>query len=233
VPNNCIYQCIGSTCSACNPGSTQCASTTQVQTCGSNGQWGPASTCANGCTGGACSVGGGTKSVFITSAAYSGNMGGLTGADAKCQMHATNAGLSGTFMAWLGDSTNGPANRFTKAGGPFVLAKRGITVANNWAELASDTHQHALDSDENGSTSLPLGTGTCASSTGGHQFWSNTYVDGTKWMGYGSCSDWTSTANTGEEVVGRTDLATAGWYLWCHGGGVTCGAVNPLFCVQQ
>jgi hypothetical protein len=177
------------------------------------------------------------KTVFITSAVYNGNLGGLTGADAKCQAHANNAGLSGTFQAWLSDGTGSPATRFSKTGGPFVLAKRGITVANTWAEFASDTHQHALDSDENGSTSLPTCTGPCASSTGGHQFWSNTLPDGSLWQTAASCSNFTDsvTANT-ESGWGRTDLSTAGWNFWCHGeGGVpgSCPSVSSLLCVQQ
>jgi hypothetical protein len=52
-------------------------------------------------------------------------------------------------------------------------------------------------------------------------------------MGYASCNDWSSATPMGEYAVGRTDLATTGWNLWCHGGGETCATMNPLFCVQQ
>lgn len=38
----------------CTPGATQCASATQVETCGANGQLGAATTCPYACTGGAC-----------------------------------------------------------------------------------------------------------------------------------------------------------------------------------
>jgi hypothetical protein len=38
----------------CTPGATQCTSDTQVQTCGTSGQWGTATTCTYACTGGNC-----------------------------------------------------------------------------------------------------------------------------------------------------------------------------------
>jgi len=187
------------------------------------------------CKNGGCTTD--PKNVFITSLAYTAAMGGLFGADNLCQARANSAGLTGTYKAWLADGTGSPATRFTKAGGPYVLAKRGFTVANNWAELASDTHQHAIDSDETGSSLLPLGTGPCASSTNGHQFWSNTYSNGALWNTTASCSNWTDsvTKNT-ESAWGRTDIQTTGWNLWCHGAGGdlgSCPSSSPLFCVQQ
>jgi hypothetical protein len=173
------------------------------------------------------------KNVFITAAAYSGNLGGLAGADAKCQAHANNAGLTGIYKAWLSDATGSPSTRFSQTGGPFVLAKRNLVVASTWAEFASSVHQRNLDSDENGSTLLPLGTGTCAASTAGRQFWSNTAPGGQ--VGFSlSCANWTTSVDSSPDgpVVGRTDLASAGWNGWCHGPGI-CSSVSPLLCVQQ
>jgi hypothetical protein len=174
------------------------------------------------------------RNVFVTSAAYSGNLGGLAGADAKCQAHANSAGLSGAYKAWLSDATGSPSTRFSKTGGPFVLAKRNIVVANNWAEWASATHQHALDSNENGSTSLPLGTAPCSFSTGGgHQYWSNTDVSGANAFPL-NCNNWTTSVDTAPDgpLVGRTDVLDGGWALWCHGTGM-CASSSPLLCVQQ
>src|SRR5262249_42934796 len=41
------------------------------------------------------------KRVFVTSTTHDGNLGGLDGADAICASLAANAGLSGTYKAWL------------------------------------------------------------------------------------------------------------------------------------
>jgi hypothetical protein len=45
------------------------------------------------------------KSVFVTAASYTGNLGGLAGANQICSMEASQAGLSGTYTAWLASST--------------------------------------------------------------------------------------------------------------------------------
>ncbi len=44
------------------------------------------------------------KTVFVTSATFNGNLGGLTGADEKCQTEAdgpVSIVPSGTYLAWL------------------------------------------------------------------------------------------------------------------------------------
>src|SRR5262245_3061033 len=41
------------------------------------------------------------RRVFVTSAIYPGNIGGLMGADAKCQTSADAAMLGGSWRAWL------------------------------------------------------------------------------------------------------------------------------------
>ena len=45
------------------------------------------------------------KTVFVTSVSFKGNLGGLTGADDKCQAQADDGASivpSGTYLAWLG-----------------------------------------------------------------------------------------------------------------------------------
>jgi hypothetical protein len=76
-----------------------------------------------------------TKIVFISSRTYAGNLGGLAGADAKCQELARAAGLSGTYKAWLSDGKGAnPITRFTHNPGPYKL-RNGLKVANSWNEL--------------------------------------------------------------------------------------------------
>ncbi|MCA9638983.1 MAG: DUF4215 domain-containing protein, partial [Myxococcales bacterium] len=78
------------------------------------------------------------RRVFVTSTLYQGNLGGLAGADAKCQARAQAAGLPGTFLAWLSDNTNNPNTRFTKSMGPYVLVN-GTKIANNYTDLTDGT----------------------------------------------------------------------------------------------
>ena len=50
--------------------------------------------------------------VFVTEWEGDGNIGGLTAADSICQTEADDAGLPGTYKAWLSDSTASPSSRF-------------------------------------------------------------------------------------------------------------------------
>lgn len=52
------------------------------------------------------------KTVFVTSQTYTGNLGGLAGADAQCNLLAKAAGLEGSYLAWLSDATESPSTRF-------------------------------------------------------------------------------------------------------------------------
>ncbi len=47
------------------------------------------------------------KTVFVTSISFKGNLGGLAGADDKCQAQVDGPGSvvpSGTYLAWLPDA---------------------------------------------------------------------------------------------------------------------------------
>ncbi|MBL9014318.1 MAG: InlB B-repeat-containing protein, partial [Myxococcales bacterium] len=55
--------------------------------------------------------------MFTTSAAYDGRLGGLAGADSKCQALANAAGLGGTYRAYLSATGLHAYSRFTGASG--------------------------------------------------------------------------------------------------------------------
>jgi hypothetical protein len=86
-----------------------------------------------------------TKVVFVTSGRYTGNLGGVDGADAKCQAEADAAGLTGEYKAWISDEASSPAAAFTKNGGPYVLAGTGTHVAEDWADLTDGNLAAAIN----------------------------------------------------------------------------------------
>src|SRR5262245_8934869 len=59
------------------------------------------------------------RRVFVTSAVYSGALGGIPGADEKCQ--ALAGALGGSWRAWVGDGDSSPAQNFTQSAVPYVL----------------------------------------------------------------------------------------------------------------
>lgn len=71
---------------------------------------------------------------FVTSTTYLGDLGGLDGADAKCQARAVAAGLDGQFTARLRTSLVEAADRMNGARGWRDLQGRPIAdLATDWA----------------------------------------------------------------------------------------------------
>lgn len=90
----------------------------------------------------------GKKRVFVTSSSYSGNLGGLSGADEKCQQAADGANLGGTWMALLASRNVGALER-VKDVGPWYLVGSGAKAFNNAANLGT-TPLVPLRNDEQG-----------------------------------------------------------------------------------
>ena len=79
------------------------------------------------------------KIVFLTSKTYSGDLGGLDGADTICNDLALDAGLPGTYKAWLSDSFVSVSERFTHAG-PYIQKGSPMQdiIYSRWNKIADD-----------------------------------------------------------------------------------------------
>jgi hypothetical protein len=170
--------------------------------------------------------------VFVSSALYDGNLGGLSGADAKCQALATAAGLAGTYAAWLSDATTSAAFRLAHSSVPYVLVD-GTVVAQNWAQLVSGGRLlHAIDETESGGPP-PIGTYQCGGSD--PTVWTYTDPSGAPLGGGLDCSDWTSSvvaaAFTGTALAADSPF----WTEYCQSptGPGTCADTAALYCMQQ
>src|SRR5690606_22090089 len=122
--------------------------------------------------------------VFVTSATYTGNLGGLAGADAKCQELADAANLGGTYRAWLSVSGTPANSRLTHSTLPYGLVD-GTLIANDWDHLVSNAMDLAapITMTETGETKTtdPF---SCA--------WTGSYDGG---FAFGQdCNKWTSEA---------------------------------------
>ncbi|HEX8795334.1 MAG TPA: hypothetical protein VF765_30505 [Polyangiaceae bacterium] len=172
----------------------------------------------------------GQKTVFVTSAVYAGNLGGLAGADSKCQTLASAAHLSGTYMAWLSDATSTAASRLTHSTGPYVLVD-GTVVASDWTQLASGVLNSAIDkTEQNGSAAA--GTASSQACFGVACAWTDTNADGTLAQGSYSCKDWTSQSSNDNAVLGETSSTSNYWSSFATSSGI-CDLTAPLYCVQQ
>jgi hypothetical protein len=160
------------------------------------------------------------KTVFVTSTSFGGDLGGLVGADTKCNDLAVNAGLTGTYKAWLSDATGSPSTRFTKSTTPYVMTDNTI-IALNYMDLIDGSLIAPIQIDETGS-----------------QVADNSVFTNTDQFGMAgrpaagdSCNNW-SVVGTQSVWVGTTVFTNADW----TGQGFAnrqCNPSTPLFCFEQ
>ncbi|MCC6600573.1 MAG: hypothetical protein IT223_07840 [Crocinitomicaceae bacterium] len=177
---------------------------------------------------------GGPKKVFMTSTTYNANLGGISGANAKCQTRAAAAGLTGTWKAWISTSSSSPSTSFTQSAYPYQLVD-GTQVAANWADLTDGSIGTVINKNEFGSTVSFNGPGSysgCGSWAGGYfiMAWSATKANGTfnpVNPSYPTCSttwsDWMSTSGGGDI-----------WIQWNNQNTANCGESSyHLMCFEQ
>lgn len=152
------------------------------------------------------------NTVFVSSATYTGNLGGLAGADMKCNQLASTAGLSGSYVALLSDTTHDAIDRLGSARG-FVRVD-GAPFADDIAGLFGPTYRvfNALDLDENGAV-------VNASS------WTETGLDGRD-SGVGDCGGWMTTSSD-SSGAGST---VGGPARWATNGPSSCVSSRHLYC---
>lgn len=162
--------------------------------------------------------------VFVTNQVFNGNLGGLQGADDKCNAEASAAGLVGTYVAWLSDSTTDARDRIRDQG---YITVAGAVVATGLADLTDGTIGAPIDVDAEG-IPVPIVAG---SATG---VWTNTTPSGVDFGQSASpdgdaCGDWTLTA--GAAAIGSILRTGVQW----TGGGTTvaCNFTYRLYCFGQ
>jgi len=150
-----------------------------------------------------------TMTFFVTSStSTTGNIGGLRGADNRCQTLATAAGAgSRTWHAYLSverdaDNGNRPTDARSRIGnGPWVNQK-GATVAASLAELHSRRGDPTVFVDERGQQINGQWPGSPTPNE--HDIMTGSNADGTLLAGF-TCGDWTSDATTAFGQVGHSD----------------------------
>jgi hypothetical protein len=181
-----------------------------------------------------------SKIVFLSSVGYTGNLGGISGADSKCQSLAEAAGLSGTYKAWLSSSSPSESvfERFTHSPNPYMLVN-GQQIAANWDDLVDGNLAFPINIDEKGITHVAGMDPSVWTSTG---YWG--YYDGGTLLNDTACQDWTSTIALFLAQVGdftRTDSQWTQATEPCTNGIDDCPIfracsntdVYPLYCFQQ
>jgi hypothetical protein len=159
--------------------------------------------------------------VFVSSVGYGPNLGGLAGADTRCQTLAAAAGLSGSFRAILSDAATSAKDRLQIAGA--IRDVTGTLIATGEADLWDGSIAARIRMDERGIDQ------------GSQIVWSGTDWDGVRdrdpsWTW---CGGWTSAA--GGVEAGRTDRTDTGW-IDIYGAAQpnhACTNTSRLYCVQS
>jgi hypothetical protein len=170
---------------------------------------------ASSSCGGTGSEPSGPRHVFVTSAAFAGNLGGLSGADAKCTAAAAAAGLGGSFVAWLSDATTSAKDRVTGPG-PWLRVGTTSVVFADRASLITT-----------GPLMPVIVTEAGVAATGGFA-WTGTKTDGTKATG-DNCNNW-SAGGTGAmtgSITSTSQWTESGLFNNC-----SPSTMNRLYCFQ-
>jgi len=157
--------------------------------------------------------------MFTSSAVYDGNLGGLAGADAKCQVLAQAKSLTGNYRAYLGATGINAPSRFAVASGWTRVD--GSPLVNNIVDFGTVVLQDAPALDE---------AGNDLSQSAQTRVWTATSADTTYYgqncNNVGLVPDWSTTS--GRTMTGLLS-ATNGSVL--TGGSVfPCGTPVHLYC---
>lgn len=162
--------------------------------------------------------------VFVTSTVYNGNLGGLAGADAKCQERANAAGLGGAWKAWISDSNISASSRLNHSSGAYVRLG-GQIIANNWTDLIDGTIQNGIYITEFGKF-LPA-----------MSVWTYTKFDGSNGpfdydFDVKACNNYTDSSAELKSWSGWNYNTDRGWTQW-SASFTTCDGQLPLYCIEQ
>jgi cysteine-rich repeat protein len=158
---------------------------------------------------------------FISSMKWKGDLGGLDGADSKCNTLAAGK-QPGIYKAWLSDGTDDPAARLHKSTKPYIRPDNA-KVADDWAKLISVDLLNTINRTE----SNQAVTGAMCNSEA--LVWTNTLKDGTA-EGTDHCADWKD-ATMG--LNGAGGLATAKGVQWTDLCLPKCDTPARIYCIEQ
>lgn len=174
---------------------------------------------------------------FVTSTKYDGNLGGISGADAKCQARADAVSLGGTWKAIISDSTTNAYGRMKfRTKSVYDLAGRLLWNPSNGITHSNDTYTTFYPSPfsspqaatpHNGPLLAVRLSTTELGGTSSTPTWTGSDYNGSAQANH--CSNWASTAGTG--YIGHTDYINASWIYYSTANCNT--TTQALICLED
>jgi hypothetical protein len=157
------------------------------------------------------------KRMFASAQVVTGNIGGLTGADALCTNWANAANLGGTWKAFLSTTGVNAPSRLAEVG-PWYNITRQYKVFNNKTGFTVG----AIN---------PIRTEYNVVATG--DAWTGTTASGS--ADVVNCSNWTTAGTSFYASAGTPSLTLADGAGWMAKGGnaPACGGSLRLYCFEQ
>jgi hypothetical protein len=167
--------------------------------------------------------------VFVTNKTFNGSLGGLSGADIKCQAAAARANLGGLWKAWLSDARVSASARLYHSRSPYVRMD-GQIIAMNWTDLTDGTLRVPINRTEYNAPIRFL-----------HGVYTNTYANGSRisqklnLCTTCTCNNWFSADQADAAPAGRAEKSDSCWsfcsvYNSCDNNQPTG---SHLYCVEQ
>lgn len=166
--------------------------------------------------------------IFVSSLRYNGDLGGLTGADEKCDSLAKSVGLTRKYKAFLPGTGVGESlgERFEINGAIYIFSAKDIKIK-------------VIEDDElwtSGYFDFDVGGAGMLSSIeydenfnppSGSEHWSGT--DSTAIVD-GNCSNWTNATSFLAGIVGETIALDDSWF---DGDSFDCDQLHSIICLSQ
>ena len=164
---------------------------------------------------------------FVSTHLFSGAEASSGDAASKCTALAQDAGLPGSYRAWLSDAEQVPA--VDLYADPVVfLRPDGWAIAWSWAELVGGDLAQPINLDQDAQPLPPIPVDCGEGVTLDSAVWTGTTNDGQP--AAANCEDWSVESLTTKGVAGNAQSSE----LWSDAGClVSCLASLPVYCVQD
>jgi hypothetical protein len=171
---------------------------------------------------------------FLSSKTYPGALGGVSGADLRCQGLASTAGFANAskYRAWISDGVQSPTSRFDQvalSGAPYVLPD-GRILASGFPELVEMGPRVGISLTETGEVVFEALVRT------------NTSAAGEPFSVVNHCNEWTASDVAGSARAGYNAVPVEegpdwdAWRserLWTSYLGLTCNELAHLYCFED
>jgi hypothetical protein len=160
------------------------------------------------------------KRIFVSSATYNGNMGGVAGANALCSGLATAALLPGTYRALIAGSASNLEDNIVLTKNTYDFEGRFFAkdeyILGPYGEAPA---ANAVGTDENGD---PVAVGT--------RVWTGSSALG---IAQDHCNNWGSALSSDEGNYGIVNYYQNSFWKNIFDSVATCDQPNHIYCIQQ